>query len=132
MRNSRYFIILLIFMFLTACFVTDSTPEERVRPDIISPVTEAHIPNAMPPAIMVDDVLYRVSETTRGALKIEVSEDEYLGFTTSVVPASEIPRENGQANAIAVGSPYIKYEDGIAVLWYDNKWHLFEHYEWYS
>ncbi|MCL2108234.1 MAG: peptidylprolyl isomerase [Oscillospiraceae bacterium] len=87
---------------------------------------EPNPPNAAVPAIVVDGVYYRISENVRGNLNIEVDEADYLGRTTSTVPTSEIPTENGQSNCVETGTPYVEYEGGIALLMSDGNWYLFE------
>ena len=77
----------------------------------------------MPPAIMVNDVLYYMSAGK--ALSIEVDESGYLGEITSVVSISGLPTENNQANIPFEGAPYIKYQEGLALLM-DDEWRLFE------
>ncbi len=69
-------------------------------------------PNTPPPAFMLDDILYY---STGREVFIEVDESDYLGRTISI-SLSELPSENGQANLVFDGAPYIKYQEGYAIL----------------
>ncbi|MBQ6236138.1 MAG: right-handed parallel beta-helix repeat-containing protein [Clostridia bacterium] len=79
-------------------------------------------PNALVPAIRVNGEMYVITEFETVA---EPDESEIIGYITSVVPISEWPTEDGQANFCEVGTPYAVTQDGLFVL-YDNEWRLFE------
>jgi hypothetical protein len=92
------------------------TPPPRLDEIITMP------PSTLPPSIMVDDVLYYLAGNT---ITIDIEEDEYLGIVTSKVGLSFFPSKNGQSNFAPEGTPYIKYEDGLAVFM-DDRWVFFE------
>ena len=79
-------------------------------------------PNAFPPSFLVDGVLYCST-----GVEVDIDEDksERLGEITSVGDAFKKPTQNGQANIAVKDAPYVKHQDGIALLW-DGKWILFE------
>jgi len=79
-------------------------------------------PNAGPPAIMVEDILYY---STGKEIPVKIDESAFLGRIASIVSISQMPTENGQANIPYADAPYSKYEDGIVVLM-NEKWILFE------
>ena len=82
----------------------------------------AETPNAQPPSIMMDNILYY---STGNEISIDIDEADYLGRITSVVKITQLPTENGQANIPFEDAPYAKYEEGLVVLM-DEKWILFE------
>ena len=71
---------------------------------------------------MVDQIIYY---STGRAIRLDVSEDAYLGKITSVVGISELPTKNNQANIPYDGAPYARYLEGLAVLM-DEEWIFFE------
>lgn len=82
----------------------------------------AETPNAKQPSFMVDGVLYY---TTGTRVIIEADENDHLGTITSVVSIDRWPTANDQANIPYEGSPYVAYEDGMA-LWMEDQWIYFE------
>ncbi len=82
----------------------------------------AETPNAKPPSIMVDNVLYY---STGKEIPAEIDEADYLGRITSIVSISQLPTQNNQANIPFEDAPYAKYGDGIVVLM-NEEWTLFE------
>jgi hypothetical protein len=82
----------------------------------------ASIPNAGPPAIMVDEILYY---STGKEIPVEITESDFYGKITSTISISQVPSENSQANIPFEDAPYAKYGDGIIVLM-DEEWTLFE------
>lgn len=83
---------------------------------------EAETPNACVPSVMHDGKLYY---TTGKQIPAEIDESAVIGKITSVVPLSQWPKEDGQANFGAVDDPYAVTSDGFCVLW-NNEWTLFE------
>ena len=79
-------------------------------------------PNALSPAILVDDALYY---STGKAITVEIEKSDFLGRITSPCLISQLPTQDGQANIPFEGAPYATYEDGIVVLM-DEEWTLFE------
>ena len=74
------------------------------------------------PAIRHDGTLYLIT----GIVAVgEPDQSAIVGHVTSVVPLSECPTENGQANFGKVGAPYAMTEDGLFVL-FGNEWCLFK------
>ncbi len=82
----------------------------------------ADTPNALVPALMVNGTLYR---TTGTQLPVEPDDSAILGYVSSVVPLSQWPETEGQANFGGPDAPYALTEDGLIVLT-DGEWTLFE------
>lgn len=79
-------------------------------------------PNALVPAVMYDGVIYC---TTGKQIPAEVDESAILGTVTSVVPLSQWPKEEGQANFGEEGMSFAVTSDGFLVQ-VENEWTLFE------
>lgn len=79
-------------------------------------------PNAMFPAIMHEGKLYR---TTGKAIPAEVDESAIVGEIRSVVPLTQLPSKNGEANFGQTGDPYAMTADGLLVIM-QHEWVLFE------
>lgn len=79
-------------------------------------------PNAMVPSIMYEGILYR---TTGKAIPAEVDESAIVGEIGSVVPLSQLPTKDGEANFGKIGDPYARTIDGLLVIM-NNEWVLFE------
>lgn len=103
-------IAIIIIVFCVKCFYSINEPE-----------IPAEEPNACLPVIMVDDNLYYIAGSR---ISVEIDENDYYGKIISVVANDEVPTINGQANFPLEGAPYVKYQDGIAVLT-DEEWHIF-------
>lgn len=90
-------------------------------------VNDYPAPNTPPPAFMLDDILYY---STGREVSIEVDEADYLGRTISI-DISEFPSKNGQANILFESAPYVKYQEGIVILFDTDldgtdEWTLYE------
>lgn len=79
-------------------------------------------PNAMVPSIMYEGSIYR---TTGKAIPAEVDESAIVGEIGSVVPLSQLPTKDGEANFGQIGAPYARTIDGLLVIM-NNEWVLFE------
>ena len=79
-------------------------------------------PNALVPAVMYDGEIYC---TTGKQIPIEVDESAIVGEVTSVVPLSQWPNEEGQANFGEKGMSFAVISDGFLVM-VENEWTLFE------
>ena len=88
------------------------------KPVEFTPVT----PNAMVPSIMYEGSLYR---TTGKAIPVEVDESAIVGEISSVVPLSQLPSKDGEANFGQIGDPYAITSDGLLVIM-NHEWVLFE------
>ena len=86
------------------------------------PAAEPDTPDVLVPAIMYNGELYL---STGLQLSGDVDPQAYAGEITSVVPLSEWPTEEGQANFGKVGDPYAITTDGLVVL-FNNEWTPFE------
>lgn len=87
------------------------------------PTPEPETPDALTPAIKVKDELYVLYFEP---ITVEAPhESEITGYITSVVPISEWPTEDGQANFGEVGTPYALTREGLLVL-FGSEWRLFE------
>ena len=83
---------------------------------------ESNTPDALVPAVMVDGQVYC---TTGEEFPGEVEESALLGEISSVVPLSQWPEKEGEANFGETGTPYARTEDGLVVL-VDQEWTLFK------
>ena len=79
-------------------------------------------PNAMVPSIMYEGSLYR---TTGKTIPAEVDESAILGEINSVVPLSQLPTKDGEANFGQIGDPYAITSDGLHVIM-NHEWVIFE------
>lgn len=79
-------------------------------------------PNAMVPSIMYEGSLYR---TTGKAIPAEVDESAIVGEINSVVPLSQLPTKDGEANFGQIGDPYAITSDGLLVIM-NHEWVIFE------
>ena len=79
-------------------------------------------PNAMVPSIMHEGSLYR---TTGKAIPAEVDESAIVGEISSVVPLSQLPSKDGEANFGQIGDPYAITSDGLLVIM-NHEWVIFE------
>lgn len=82
----------------------------------------ADTPDALVPALMVNGTLYRSTGTQ---LPVEPDDSAIVGHVSSVVPLSQWPETEGQANFGEPDAPYALIEDGLIVL-IDGEWTLFE------
>ena len=80
------------------------------------------VPNTYSPTIMLDGVLYHLSD--KGEMSGDVDPSAIQGEITSTVPLTQLPKEHGQANFGSAGDPYAFTSDGLVVL-LDNEWTLF-------
>ena len=103
-----YIVILLFMITLIGCG----------RKDHASPDT----PNAMVPSFMYEGSLYR---TTGKAIPAEVDESAIVGEISSVVPLSQLPTKDGEANFGQIGDPYAITSDGLVVTM-NHEWVKFE------
>ncbi len=79
-------------------------------------------PNTLPPALMIDDVLYYY---TGKEVSVNIDEESIIGTIASTVPLSELPSENGQSNMNISGCSYAPFEENFVVRM-EEKWMLFE------
>ena len=79
-------------------------------------------PNAMVPSIMYEGSLYR---TTGKAIPAEVDESAIVGEISSVVPLSQLPTKDGEANFGQISDPYAITSDGLLVIM-NHEWVIFE------
>ena len=79
-------------------------------------------PNAMVPSIVYEGNLYR---TTGKQIPAEVDDSAIVGCISSVVPLSQLPSNEGEANFGEVGDPYAITSDGLLVIM-GREWILFE------
>ena len=82
-------------------------------------------PNAMVPSIMYEGSLYR---TTGKAIPATVDESAIVGEISSVVPLSQLPTKDGEANFGQIGDPYAITSDGLLVIM-GHEWVIFERSE---
>ena len=109
MRKWISFILMLLYVLtLMACGANN-----QVTPDA---------PNAMVPSIMYEGSLYR---TTGKAIPAEVDESAIVGEISSVVPLSQLPCKDGEANFGQLGDPYAITSDGLLVIM-NHEWVIFE------
>ena len=79
-------------------------------------------PNATIPTILYKNNLYI---TTGKQIPAEIDDSVIVGYINSVVPLSQFPSNEGEANFGEVGNPYALTADGLLVL-LNNEWTIFE------
>lgn len=84
--------------------------------------TAANTPDATVPSLVYEGNLYR---TTGKQIPAAVDETAIVGHISSVVPLSQLPSKEGEANFGEVGDPYALTSDGLIVS-VDNQWTIFE------
>ena len=84
--------------------------------------TAANTPNATMPSLVYEGNLYR---TTGKQIPATVDETAIVGHISSVVPLSQLPAKEGEANFGEIGDPYALTADGLLVS-VDNQWTIFE------
>ena len=84
--------------------------------------TAPNTPNATIPSLVYKGNLYR---TTGKKIPASVDETAIVGYISSVVPLSQLPSNEGEANFGEVGDPYALTSDGLIVS-VDNQWTIFE------
>ena len=128
--------ILIISFIIVICFVAlfwitiETNPEMATRLGFASgpgkPIeVTPDAPNAMMPSIMYEGILYR---TTGKAIPAEVDESAIVGEIGSVVPLSQLPTKDGEANFGEIGDPYAITSDGLLVIM-NHEWVIFETYD---
>ena len=121
----------IMICFLVLLWITiETNPEIATRlgyasgpgkPVEVTPDT----PNAMVPSIVYGGKLYR---TTGKQIPATVDESAIVGYISSVVPLSQLPSNEGEANFGEDGDPYAITSDGLLVIM-GHEWVLFELYE---
>ena len=125
--------ILIISFIIVICFVAlfwitiETNPESATRLGYASgpgkPIeVTPDIPNAMVPSIVYGGKPYR---TTGKQIPAEVDESAIVGRISSVVPLSQLPSNEGEANLGEVGDPYAITSDGLLVIM-GHEWVMFE------
>lgn len=128
--------ILIISFIIVICFVAlfwitiETNPELATKLGYASgpgkPIeVTPDAPNAMVPSIMYEGILYR---TTGKAIPAEVDESAIVGKIGSVVPLSQLPTKDGEANFGEIGDPYAITSDGLLVIM-NHEWVVFETYD---
>lgn len=128
--------VLIISFTIVICFVAlfwitiETNPEIATRLGFASgpgkPIeVTPDAPNAMVPSIMYEGILYR---TTGKAIPAEVDESAIVGEIGSVVPLSQLPTKDGEANFGEIGDPYAITSDGLLVIM-NHEWVVFETYD---
>ncbi|MBQ2858439.1 MAG: hypothetical protein IJE78_15210 [Bacteroidaceae bacterium] len=128
--------VIIISVTILICFVAlfwitiETNPEIATRLGFASgpgkPVeVTPDAPNAMVPSIMYEGILYR---TTGKAIPAEVDESAIVGEIGSVVPLSQLPTKDGEANFGEVGDPYAITSDGLIVIM-NHEWVVFKTYD---
>lgn len=128
--------VIIISVTILICFVAlfwitiETNPEIATRLGFASgpgkPIeVTPDVPNAMMPSIMYEGILYR---TTGKAIPAEVDESAIVGEIGSVVPLSQLPTKDGEANFGEIGDPYAITSDGLRVIM-NHEWVIFETYD---
>ena len=128
--------ILIISFIIVICFVAlfwitiETNPELATKLGYASgPGKPVEItpdaPNAMVPSIMYEGSLYR---TTGKVIPAEVDKSAIVGEISSVVPLSQLPTKDGEANFGQIGDPYAITSDGLLVIM-GHEWVIFERSE---
>ena len=128
--------ILIISFIIVICFVALFWITIETKPELATKLGYASgpgkpvevipdTPNAMVPSIVYGGKLYR---TTGKQIPAEVDESAIVGRISSVVPLSQLPSNEGEANFGEVGDPYAITSDGLLVIM-GHEWVMFELYE---
>ncbi len=104
----KRFVSIFLFVLILGSIV-GCGKKEQVVPDA---------PNAMVPSIIYKGILYR---TTGKEVPAEVDESAIVGRISSVVPLTQLPTKEGEANFGEIGDPYALTSDGLLVLM-NNEW----------
>lgn len=107
-KYSSIILSILCILILAGC----SKKEQKV-PDTL---------NAMVPSIIYQGSMYR---TTGKQIPAEVDESAIVGEISSVVPLTQLPTKEGEANFGEIGDQYAITSDGLLVKM-NNEWTLFE------
>lgn len=107
----KRFVSILLFTLIIVGIVGCGKKEQTV------PAT----PNAMVPSIIHEGKLYR---TTGKEIPAEVDKSAIVGQISSVVPLTQLPTKEGEANFGEIGDPYAQTVDGLLVL-LGTEWVLF-------
>ena len=107
-KYSSIILSILCILILAGC-----SKKEQIVPDT---------PNAMVPSIIYQGSLYR---TTGKQIPAEVDESAIVGEISSVVPLTQLPTKEGEANFGEIGDQYAVTSDGLLVKM-NNEWTLFE------
>ena len=114
------FIALYIIAILLNIANTDILRQgEATKENLQSDPFVVDAPNALLPQIMYEDIIYYFDGNSQFDIEIEPTEDTLK--IKLLVPLTQIPKENGQANFGDAGNYYIEYESGLLVYW-NNKW----------
>ena len=103
----RFVTVFLFVLFIGG--IVGCGKSEQVVPDT---------PNAMVPSIIYEGIRYR---TTGKEIPAEVDESAIVGRISSVVPLSQLPTKECEANFGEIGDPYALTSDGLLVLM-NNEW----------
>ena len=103
----------IILSILCILIMAGCSKKEQIVPDT---------PNAMVPSIIYQGSLYR---TTGKQIPAEVDESAIVGEISSVVPLTQLPTKEGEANFGEIGDQYAVTSDGLLVKM-NNEWTLFE------
>ena len=107
-KYSSIILSILCILILAGC-----SKKEQIVPDT---------PNAMVPSIIYQGSLYR---TTGKQIPAEVDESAIVGEIVSIVPLTQLPTKEGEANFGEIGDQYAITSDGLLVKM-NNEWTLFE------
>ena len=128
MKKAAIIALFIVFCLAALVWITIETNPEIARrlgfasgpgrPVEVTPDT----PDAMVPSIVYEGKLYR---TTGKQLPATVDESAIVGHISSVVPLSQLPSNEGEANFGEVGDPYAITSDGLLVIM-GHEWVLFE------
>ena len=128
MKKAAIIALFIVFCLAALVWITIETNPEITRrlgfasgpgrPVEVTPDT----PDAMVPSIVYEGKLYR---TTGKQLPATVDESAIVGHISSVVPLSQLPSNEGEANFGEVGDPYAITIDGLLVIM-GHEWVLFE------
>ena len=105
--------ISIILSILCILMLVGCNKKEQIVPDT---------PNAMVPSIIYEGNLYR---TTGKKIPAELDESAIVGEISSVVPLTQLPAKEGEANFGEIGNQYAITSEGLLVKM-NNEWTLFE------
>lgn len=107
-------VLLMVFAYSTSNTFSDSTVDMNNNP----------APSMLRPLLMVDGTLYTISEKPDQQTAVFPQSEDYK-YVNSIVPATELPQKDNEANYLPIGTAFVFCEDGIAVNYPEGSWTLY-------
>ena len=134
MKRQKFFMCCigcLLALLVNGCgsadlWANNSDPAETADPPVESTVNDADVTWALPPMIMVEGELYQDIGLPKHNITVE--DDQILGYISSVVSITDVPKQDGEANYEISGAPYARWSDAdypdAIIVYHDRAWYL--------